>query len=70
MANIEQEGVVRLCGCFLEHRVCRPREENFLMWFLVALPDPAAKRTHALEGKVIKHLSRSSLGVGRFMLTV
>lgn len=46
----------------------RRRISRFGFW--VALPDPAAKRTHASEGKVIKHLSRSSLGVGRFMLMV
>lgn len=65
VANIEQEGAPRLRRGFLEHRICRPREEkeNFPIWFLVALPEPAAKRTHASEGKVIKHLSRSNLGV-------
>lgn len=53
-------------------RVCRPSEqnENFQIGFLASLPDPVAKRTHASDGTVIKHLMRSSLGLQRFILAL
>lgn len=53
-------------------RVRRPSEQNknFQLGFLASPPDPAAKRAHASDGAVNKHLTRSSLGLQRFILAL